>query len=91
MKGEPEDEVRATIAGAGASTTCDLAAEPAVKVHQTKLAIVARIEGIDNLTPDLAAKLKVVPAARPTYRVFELPDVVVKVRSALLGPQVRER
>ena len=90
LKGKPEDEVRTAIAGAGSSTTDDVAGEPAVKVHQPKFTIIARIEGLDDLAPELPAEFNVVPAVSPRYRIFELPDVVVEVRGAFLGPQVRE-
>src|SRR5882762_5377643 len=90
LKGEPEEEVRSPIPSAGASTTDSVAAEPAVKIHDAKLTIVTRIEGLDNLTPELPTKFNVVPAARPGYCIFELPDVVVEARGTLLGPQVVE-
>src|SRR5262249_29303842 len=43
------------------------------------------------LTPELATKFQVVPSAGPAQRIFELPDVVVEARGALLSTQVRER
>ena len=57
-------------------------------MHKAKLAIVTGIEGFDDLTPELAAKFNVVPAVRPSYRIFELPDVVIEALGALPGPQI---
>src|SRR4029077_7256679 len=90
LKGKTEDEVRTTIAGAAAGTTDDVAGEPAVEIHKPKLTIVTRIESLDDLTPELATKFQVVPSVGPAQRIFELPDVVVEARGALLGTQLRE-
>ena len=78
MKRETKDEVRTTIAGAVASTTDDLLVNRPSKSIRPKLTIVTRVERLDDLTPELAAKFQVVPSMGPAQRIFELPDVVIE-------------
>ena len=45
--GKAKDEVRATIPGAGGSTTDSVAGEAAIKVQIAKLTVVTRVGGLD--------------------------------------------
>ena len=53
-----------------------------------KLTIVTSVEGLDDLTPELAAKFPIVPSVGPGQRILELPDVVVEAHGALLGSEI---
>src|SRR4029077_3920469 len=90
MIGEAQDEIRTAVSGAGARATDGVAGEPAIKLHEAKLSVVTRIEGLDVLVIELATDFKGVPAACPGDRVFGLPDVIVKARRLLRGSEVRQ-
>ena len=77
--GQAKEEVRGSISCAGGSTTDGVAGEPAIKVQITKLAIIAGIEGLDDLMIELAAEFKCVPTVGPGNGVFRLPNVVIEV------------
>src|SRR5882762_9725986 len=90
MIGETQEEVGATVSCAGASTSDRVAREPPIKLHDAKLPIVTRIEGLDALVIELAAEFEGVPTVRPGNRVFGLPDLVVEARRLFCGSEVRQ-
>ena len=84
--GKAKDEVRATIPGSGGSTTNSIAGEATIKVQIAKLAIVTRVEGLDDLMEILAAEFEGVPTAGPGNGVLSLPDMVIEALYLLLLP-----
>src|ERR1700738_36858 len=90
MIGEPEKETRTPVPRAAAATTDGVASEPAIKLHDAKLSIITRIEGLDDIVIELAAEFEGVPSVRPGDRIFGLPDFIVKACRLLRGSEVRQ-
>src|SRR5260221_2467305 len=82
--GKPEKKPGPPPPAVAATTAADrVAGEPPVEVEITKFAVVARIEGFDDLTEVLPAKFYVVPPMCPSYGVFSLPHMIIEALGAL--------